>query len=173
MSLVNLPAEKLFIQVFTSSPFTAGFQQPGPDSQDRVLYFQTVELLDRTHRIDIKVTTANETNPFIVDYFRITPSTGGSHSSVETSHSTPSSTSGVQSSLSAASPTPTSSGLPIVTTRSAPVGVIVGGVVGGIAGVVILVLAILWYFLGKRSRSGQAYYFKRPTTGDILAGEGL
>jgi len=57
-----------------------------------------------------------------------------------------------------------------VTAQSTPVGAIVGGVVGGIAGIAILLLA-LWYFLRKRSSGGRAYYFDKPTAGDILSGE--
>jgi len=104
------------------------------------------------------VAVANLTNPYILDCFLITPSAGGDHSGVSTSRSVP-------------APTSSSSSLPIVTTQSTPVGAIVGGVVGGIAGIAILALA-LWYFLRKRTSSGQAYYFDKPAPGDILAGEG-
>jgi len=123
------------------------------------IYFQTPRLADGKHKVDIVVTAANKINQFALDYILITPNTGWCHSEVGTSGSAPSST-------------PTSPGLPIVTTQSTPVGAIVGCVVGGIAGIVVLVLALLWYFLRKRPRGGQAYYFEKPTPADILAGEG-
>jgi len=109
------------------------------------------------HKIDIKVTTANLTNQFIIDYFLVAPVAGGATSGVQTSRDMP-------------SPTSTASNLPIVTSQAAPVGAIVGGVVGGIAGIAALCLAI-WYFMKRRSRGGQAYYFDKPTPGDMLAGE--
>lgn len=137
--------------------FSAGSQTPWLDSTGQVVYFQTPKLADGTHRIDINVTTANATNQFIIDCFLISPSIGGVHSGVSTSRSVP-------------TPTSTSSSLPIVTSQSTPVGAIVGGVVGGIAGIAILALA-LWYFLRKKSSGGRAYYFDKPTAGDILAGE--
>jgi len=156
--LVSWTTETLLRRALTQFRITAGSQQPVTNStQNKFIYFQTTGLADGDHKVDIKVTTANETNPFILDYFRIVPS-------VETPRSTPSPTSG-----GGTSPT---SALPIVPTQSFPVGAIVGGVVGGIAGIVILVLALLWCFLRKRSRGGQAYYFEKPTPADILAGEG-
>ena len=124
------------------------------------IYFETPRLAGGFHEIDIVVTVANETNQFVLDYFLITPSTGGYHSEVETSPSAPSST-------------PMPSGLQIVAIQSTPVRTIVGGVVGGIAGILITVFALLWYFLRKRPRGGQAYYFEKPTPADILASEGL
>lgn len=167
------------------------------------LYFQTGLLEDGTHMIEIVVTVANETNTFALDYLLITghltPNTGWVPSSVGTSHTVPSSTSSVGTSgsapsstssfdipggippptssivasSSAPSSTSTSSGIPIATTKSTPIGAIVGGAVGGIIGITTLALALLWYFLRRRSRGGQAYYFEKPTPADILAGEGL
>jgi hypothetical protein len=138
--------------------FSAGTQKPWYDAvSGEVVYFQTPVLADGTHKIEINVTTANSTNLFILDAFLITPSTGGDHSGVSTSRGVP-------------APSSTSSSIPIVTSKSTPVGAIVGGVVGGIAGIAILALA-LWYFLRKRTSSGQAYYFDKPTPGDLLAGE--
>ncbi|KAF9643343.1 hypothetical protein BDM02DRAFT_1511226 [Thelephora ganbajun] len=102
------------------------------------------------------VTTANWTNQYILDFFLVSPVAGASNSGVGTSRSVPSSTS-------------SSSPLSVVT-HSTPVGAIVGGVVGGVAVIAILVIA-LFYFLKKRSRNGQAYYFEKHTPGDILAGE--
>jgi len=136
---------------------SAGSQKPWWDANDAVVYFQTPKLADGTHSIDISVTTANETDQFIIDFFLVTPVAGGSSSGVETSRSMPTSTSA-------------SSSLPIVTTRATPVGAIVGGVVGGIAGIALLVLAV-WYFFGRKSRGGQAYYFEKPSPADMLAGE--
>jgi len=164
--LVNLPTETLLRQALTQSCIIAGSQQPVPDhTQNKIIYFQSTRLADGEHKVDIKVTTANETNPFILDYFRIVPS-------IENSSSMPSSTSSLETSHSTPSPTSTSSALPDVSLRSIPVGAMVGGVVGGIAGIVILVLALLWCFLRKRPRGGQAYYFEKPSPADILAGEG-
>jgi hypothetical protein len=153
------PSVALLDKTLTEPHIIAGSQKPWLDSSGAAVYFETPKLADGTHRIDITVTAANDTNLFALDYFLITPTTGGSVSGVETSRSMPSSTS-------------TSSSLPIVTAKTAPVGAIVGGVVGGIAGIAILVLAI-WYFLKKRTSGGQAYYFDKPSPADMLASEGL
>lgn len=112
-------------------------------------------LADGTHKIDINVTVANNTNPYIIDFFLISPTAGGSNSGVQTSRSTP---------------TPT---VPIHVTQGSttPVGAIVGGVVGGIAGIALLLLAA-WYFLFRKKRGGQAYYFDKPRPEDMLAAEG-
>jgi len=135
---------------------SAGSQKPWIDTTGAVVYFQTPKLADADHKIDINVTSANSTDQFILDFFLITPSTGGVHSGIETSRSAPapSSTSG------------------IVTTEEeeTPVGAIVGGVVGGIAGIAILAI-LAWYFLRKRSRGGRAYYFDNPAPADMLEGE--
>jgi hypothetical protein len=101
---------------------------------------------DGTHRIDITVLEANETNPFIVDYIALNRISGGSSSVVGTSHNIPSSTS-TSSSL----PTATSN-LPVATRGATPVGVIVGSVLGGIAGI-ILVIA-LGFCLRSRNKPG-------------------
>jgi len=137
--------------------FPAGSQKPWVDSTGAIVYFQTPKLADGTHEIDITVTSANATNQFVLDFFLVSPLLGETHSGVTTTRDMPTSTS-------------TSSSLPIVAASSAPVGAIVGGVVGGIAGIVLLVAAV-WFFMRRRSRGGQAYYFDKPTPGDILAGE--
>jgi Trk-type K+ transport system membrane component len=117
------------------------------------------------HRINITVVTANETNPFVLDYFAIYFTVGESSSIVETSSSVPSPTS-----TSSSPPiTTTSDSATVATTRATPVGAIAGGVIGGIA---ILVFA-LWYFLRKRHGGGRPYYFERPSPTEILASEGL
>jgi len=118
---------------------------------DSLVYFATQVLADTEHTINITVTAANETNLYIFDYFSFTP-TPGAYSS-GTSNMQPTSTSS----------TPT-------VTSSTPVGAIVGGVVGGIAGIAILVIAV-YYFLTRRSRGGQAYYFEKPNAADMLSGE--
>lgn len=155
---VSHPPVALLDKALTRPHIAAGSQQPWLDGE-QVVYFQTPKLADGTHEVDITVSVANGTNPFIIDYFLITPSAGSSVSGVETSRSMPTATS-------------TSSSAPIVTTHDTPVGTIIGGVVGGVAGIAILVLALL-YFLKKRSRGGQAYYFDKPSPADILATEGL
>ena len=105
------------------------------------------------------MTTANETNPYVIDFFLVTPNAnGGSPSGIVTSRDAP-------------TPTFPPSTVPAVTSQATPVGPIVGGVVGGIAGIALLIFG-LWYFMRRRS-GGQAYYFEKPTPGDILAGEGL
>ena len=124
-----------------------------------VIYFETPKLADGTHEIDIAVTTANETNQFIIDYFLVSPIAGGPISGVETSRSIPTSTS-------------TSSSLPVVVTSATPVGAIVGGVIGGIAGIIILAIA-LWCFLRRRTGGGQTDHTDGPGPVDILASEGL
>lgn len=142
----------------------AGTQKPWLDANTgAVVYFQTPKLADGVHKIDVKVSTANWTNQFILDCFLITPSADadGDYDG-----------DGVSTSRSIPAPTSSSSSLPIVTSQSTPVGPIVGGVVGGIAGIAILALA-LWYFLRKRSSGGRAYYFDKPTAGDMLSGEGM
>jgi len=146
-------------------PIIVGTQTPWVDSNNAIVYFQTPKLADGTHEIDIIVTAANSTNLYILDFFLVTPNVGSSGSGVGTSRSVP-------SPASTSLPTSTSSTLPITTTSSTPVGPIVGGVVGGIAAIAILAI-VAWYFLRKRSRGGQAYYFDKPTPADILAGEGL
>jgi hypothetical protein len=116
----------------------------------------------------IRVLTANETNPFILDYFLIYPNIGESNSIVETSSSVTSSTS-TSSSLPIATtssqPVATTSSLPAATTRATPVGAIAGGVVGGVA---ILVFA-LWYFLKKKPGG----CFGRPSKTKVLTDAGL
>ena len=156
---VSHPSVALLDKALTWLHITAGSQEPWVDSSGKVVYFSTPKLADGTHTIDITVSTANATDQFILDYFLISPIAGGSTSGVETSRSAP-------------SPTSTSSGLPIVTTSATPVGPIVGGVVGGIAGIAVLAVA-LRYFMRKRTSGGQAYYFDKPSPADILAGEGL
>jgi len=157
--LVSRPTEAPLRQALTQFRITAGCQKPSIDpNTGEAVYFQTPQLADGTHKVDIFVTVAEETNQFVLDYFLITPN-AGCHPGVGTSPSAPTST-------------PTSAGIPFATTQPTPVGTIVGAVVGGIAGIIILALALLWYFLGKRSSGGQAYYFEKATPADILADEG-
>jgi len=132
---------------------SAGSQTPYIDTTGAVVYFQTPNLADGDHTINLTVTTANNTNLFIVDFFLITPSSGDT-SGVETTRAAPSATSSV----------------PVTVTHSVPVGAIVGGIVGGIA--VIAILSILaYYFLRRRSGGGRAYYFGETGAADVLSGE--
>ena len=162
MLLVNSPTKTSFSQVLIQFRITGGTQNPWYDaSSDSIVYFFTPKLADGTHEIDITVTTANVTNPYIIDFFLVTPNANGAGpSGVVTSRNVPT----------PGSPTSSPSTVPIVTSQATPVGPIVGGVVGGIAGIALLIFG-LWYFLRRRS-GGQAYYFEKPTPGDILAGEG-
>jgi len=154
---IYYPAADYLIDDFPVDP-----QKPWYDNSTKgVVYFQTPKLADGTHEIDIIVKTANVTNQYILDYILVTPNVGGSNTGVVTSRLAP--TPGTSS------PTSTPS-LPVTMDMgSTPVGAIVGGVVGGIAGIAILAIAA-WYFLRRRTR-GQAYYFEKPTPGDMLAGE--
>jgi predicted PurR-regulated permease PerM len=142
--------------LFTCYRVAAGSQKPQFDSDgDSIIYFFTPQLANGTHTINVTVTTANDTNLFIIDYWLVAPLAGDT-SGVATTRAAPSS----------------SSSVPITTTNAVPVGAIVGGVVGGIAGIVVLVI-LVYYFLFRRSRGGQAYYFEKPGASDVLAAEGL
>lgn len=134
---------------------SAGSQTPFADNTTgKVIYFQTPKLADANHTIEITVTTANDTNLFIIDYFLITPSANGGDSGVATTRPAPGA----------------SSSVPITTTQATPVGPIVGGVVGGIAGIAILCI-VAFYFLRRRNGGGRAYYFEKPGAADVLAAE--
>ena len=61
---------------------TAGSQRPYVDPGRGVFYFRTPVLVDDTHDIGIMVTTANETNLFILDYFLVTSGTSSSIPSI-------------------------------------------------------------------------------------------
>ena len=163
----------LLINALTWFRITVDFQRPSVDS-GRVLYFETPSMAEGTHKINIVVASANATVQYIIDYVATIPILDGSNSSTTVITLSSSVT---HTSLAAPPSTATLSSAPSATvtryiTRPTPVGGIVGGVVGGVAGIVILVTA-LWYFLNRRSRGGQAYYFKKSIPDDILAGEGL
>lgn len=136
----------------------SGQQMPRRDSAtDSTVYFLTPPLADGTHVIDVNVTVANSTNPYIIDYFLVLPPLG-SASGDETTRMAPSFTS--------VADTPTTHVI-----HHIPIGPIVGGIVGGVA--VIAILSILAFcFLSRRSRGGQAYYFEKPGSADALAIEG-
>lgn len=132
-----------------------GTQTPYFDTDNSsVIYFQTPQLANGTHTINVTVTGANDTSLYIIDYFLVIPAAGGDTSGMTTTRAAPSATSST----------------PTVVTQSTPVGAIVGGVVGGIAGIAIMAL-LAYYFLRKRSGGGRAYYFDKPTAADVLAGE--
>ena len=62
-------------------------------------------------------------------------------------------------------------------TLSTPVGTIVGSVIGSVAGTSVLVV-VVYLFMVRRSRGGQAHYLERPGSGgaltdDVLSGFGL
>jgi hypothetical protein len=148
---LSWPPTQCRVAVYSQKPFLS--------TDGLIIYFQTSLLEHISHEIGITVATANWTNRFIVDYFMIDPMTDSGGPGDDTTNSVPSSTM-------------TSSGTPTVTTNSTPVGPIVGGIVGGIAGIAILGITV-WYILRGRSRGGQDYYSERPTSGDMLAREGL
>lgn len=121
-----------------------------------LVYKATPQLADGVHTINVTVTMANDTNLYIIDFFQVLPNGGGVSSGVGSTHTVPSTTSTGSTTA----------------TRSTPIGAIVGGVVGSVAGILVLVIAG-YYFLSRRSRGGQAYYFEKPDPADVLAGEGL
>lgn len=140
---------------YTIDGAPAGAQMPHYDSDNSsVIYFFTPQLANGTHTINVNVTKANATDLFIIDYFLVVP--------------TPGDTTGVQTTRAAPS---SSSTVPITVSQATPVGAIVGGVVGGVAGIAILAIAA-YYFLFRRARGGQAYYFDKPGAADVLSGEG-
>ena len=153
--LVSHSPRPLFDKAPTHFRVAAGSQTPWLDSSGAVVYFQTPKLADGTHKIDITVSVANLTNPYIIDFFLIAPTAGASNSGVQTSRTAPSPT------------------VPISVTHpsTTPVGAIVGGVVGGIAAIALLLFA-LWFFVWRKKRGGQAYYFDKPKPADMLAAEG-
>ena len=132
----------------------------------RVLFFETELLTYGTHKINIIVVSANETNTFCLDLITVYTTSGVETSSVVTSSSPPTVTS-------SSSPTASSSGLPTVATHSTPVAAIAGGVVGGVAGIAILVTA-LWYFLRRTHRGPRANVdFQKSGPDDIFDDECL
>lgn len=132
--LVNPSPGALLIKAHTQSRIIAGSYTPWFDS-NQLIYFQTPQMVDGTHTVNVTVRIANATNPFILDSIRVAVAVDG----------------GILNSLGVpSSPTPTSSALPVSSTNSAPVGTIVGGTVGGISGLVILT-TIVWYFLRRWS----------------------
>ena len=171
----------LLSELLTQCHIVVTSQKPYHDTGGLVggfVFFQTPKLEDATHEIDITVTTASLTDPFIFDFFLVTPAAGGSSSGVDTTRSVPSSTitsrrvpSSTITSGRVPSSTITSSSVPIVTTSSTPIGAIAGGIVGSIAGIAILAIAV-WYVLRRRSCRGKAYYFESLTSEDTLDGEG-
>lgn len=93
-----------------------------------VIYFVTPTLANGSHTIDVTVTAANDSSPYIIDYFLIVPS-GGENSGIDTTRAVP----------------PATASVPIITTHkhSVPVGAIVGGVVGGIIFVIVILLVTI------------------------------
>lgn len=139
---------------YTTDGVPGGSQKPRFDTDNSsIIYFETPPLNNGTHTINVTVTVANDVNPYIIDCFLVVPTPGGDSGGIETTRAAPSSTSSVSTN-----------------TQSTPIGAIVGGVVGGIAGIVLLAIAS-FYFLHRRSRGGQAYYFEKPGAAEMLEGE--
>lgn len=139
---------------YTTDGVPGGSQKPHFDTDNSsIIYFETPPLNNGTHTINVTVTVTNDTNPYAIDCFLVVPTPGGDSGGIETIRAAPSSTSSVATA-----------------TQSTPIGAIVGGVVGGIAVIVVLAIAA-FYFLNRRSRGGQAYYFEKPGAADMLEGE--
>ena len=157
--LVNYSYGTLLSQPLTRCRVIGSAQKPYFDEDEKsIIYFNTPDSLgEGTHTIDVTVTWADSANPYYIDYFLVTPLPGASESGIETTRAAPSSTATV---------------VHTVIAHSIPVGPIVGGVVGGVAGIAIL-LVVAYYFLIRRPRGGQAYYFEKPGAADVLAEEGL
>jgi len=126
-------------------------QLPYVSDNGFLVNLEFLNLPDTTHTISVTVATAGDTNPYTLDYIAITPSSGGFSSRVVTVTMAPSSTSTT----------------PVVTTRSTPIGAIVGGVVVGIA---ILVIAV-HFFLSRRTRGRQDDHSEKPGVADVLSSE--
>lgn len=156
--LVNLSTETSLHRTLAYSCITAGPWKPVlNDTQETVIYFQTPQLDNTFHKIDVVVTIANETNMVLFDYFRVSHNAGPS--SVAAS--------------STSSSTPSSTDVNVILISDSPdIPTIVGGVVGGVVGAVLLVLGVVWY-LRKRSRGNRAYYFETPSPAEILGAEGV
>lgn len=155
-STIGLPTAE-----YTIDGASSGHQMPRRDSAtNSTVYFWTPPLADGTHTIDVNVTVANSTNPYIIDYFLVLPPSGDA-SGDETTRTAPSVTSVIVTTTSSTE----SNGA-----HHIPIGPVVGGIVGGVA--VIAILSILaFYFLSRRSRGRQAYYFEKPSSADPLAVE--
>lgn len=111
-----------------------GPKAPYFNSYGEIVYFRTESLPDGPHKVNLTVTTANQTNPFIVDSYVFTFSSNTS-----------------------SSPSPKA-------THPGHVGAIVGGVVGGLAAIAILVASLLCFMRKRRGpRGDQNNDFERPS----------
>ena len=126
-----------------------GPQRPFRDSSQRIIYFQSLSLEYGTHTVNLTVTTASPSNPFIIDWYSF-------------SFPADEPTSGVH--------TPTSTSTSATVTHPTRVSTIVGSVVGGLTGLAVLTIA-LYYFLKKRSRGEQAYDLEKPNLVDGMVSE--
>lgn len=134
---------------------TAGPQTPFVYS-GQLVSFQTPELPEGTHTIDIIVTTANDTNLYILDYIAIIPSAGGYSSTVETSTMGPSST----------STTPTK------ITQATLADAIVASVIGSINSIAIVAIPV-YYFLRRRAHDRLVDHFQKPSVSRVFVDERL
>lgn len=126
----------------------AGPQQPYYNSVGDIVYFDTQSLADGPHTVKVTVTSANQSNPFIVDYY-VYVFVAGSNSTIYVTQT----------------PSPSHKGR---------IGEIVVGVVAGLAILALLIIGLIYFM--KRSRRNrmdmnQVDIFEKPNTVDMISDE--